>query len=34
MREPPTGYHWIRSGNDSVLAAIATGVIAEILLSH
>jgi Ni/Co efflux regulator RcnB len=34
MREPPNGYHWVRSGNDYVLAAVATGVIAEILLSH
>jgi Ni/Co efflux regulator RcnB len=34
MREPPRGYHWVRSGNDYVLAAIATGVIADILLSR
>ncbi len=34
MREPPKGYHWVRSGDDYVLAAIATGVIADILLNH
>jgi hypothetical protein len=34
MREPPAGYHWVRSGDDFVLAAIATGVIADILLHH
>jgi Ni/Co efflux regulator RcnB len=34
MREPPTGYHWVRSGDDFVLAAVATGVIADILLHH
>lgn len=34
LRQPPKGYHWVRSGDDFVLAAIATGVIADILLSH
>ena len=34
MREPPEGHHWVRSGDDYVLAAIATGVIADIVLSH
>jgi Ni/Co efflux regulator RcnB len=34
LREPPNGYHWVRSGDDFVLAAVATGVIADILLSH
>jgi Ni/Co efflux regulator RcnB len=34
MREPPSGYHWVRSGDDFVLAAIATGVIADVLLHH
>jgi Ni/Co efflux regulator RcnB len=34
LREPPRGYHWVRSGDDYVLAAIATGVIADILLNH
>jgi Ni/Co efflux regulator RcnB len=34
LREPPNGYHWVQSGNDYVLAAIATGVIADLLLSR
>jgi len=32
---PPSGYHWVQSpGGDYVLAAIATGVIAAILLNQ
>jgi Ni/Co efflux regulator RcnB len=34
LREPPAGHHWVRSGDDYVLAAIATGVIADIALHH
>jgi Ni/Co efflux regulator RcnB len=34
MREPPNGYHWVRSGDDFVLAAVATGVIADVLLTR
>ena len=34
LREPPEGHHWVRSGNDYVLAAVATGVIADIVLNH
>lgn len=34
LKEPPRGHHWVRSGDDYVLAAIATGVIADIELSH
>ena len=34
LREPPAGHHWVRSGNDYVLAAVATGVIADIVLNH
>lgn len=34
MRQPPSGYHWVRSGDDFVLAAIATGIIADIVLNH
>ena len=34
LRKPPRGYHWVRSGDDYVLAAIATGIIADILLNH
>jgi Ni/Co efflux regulator RcnB len=31
LRPPPRGYHWVRSGNDAVLVAIGTGVIASVL---
>jgi Ni/Co efflux regulator RcnB len=31
---PPRGYHWIQTGSDYVLVAIATGLIAQILLSN
>ncbi len=31
---PPRGYHWVQTGSDYVLAAIATGVILQVLLSH
>ena len=34
LRQPPRGYHWVQHGNDYVLAAIATGVIAQILANH
>ncbi|WP_426689360.1 RcnB family protein [Rhodanobacter ginsengiterrae] len=35
LREPPRGYHWVRSDNgDFLLVAIATGVIADLLLNH
>ncbi len=34
LSAPPRGYHWVQAGNDYVLAAIATGVIASILLNH
>jgi Ni/Co efflux regulator RcnB len=34
LRQPPRGYHWVQNGGDYVLAAIATGVIADLLLSH
>ena len=34
LRAPPRGYHWVQSGNDFVLAAIATGIIAEIFLRN
>ncbi|HEX4333908.1 MAG TPA: RcnB family protein [Usitatibacter sp.] len=34
LHEPPHGYHWVRNGDDYVLAAIATGVIADIALNH
>jgi Ni/Co efflux regulator RcnB len=31
---PPPGHHWVQAGGDYVLAAIATGVIAAILLNQ
>jgi len=34
LKAPPHGYHWVQSGNDYVLAAIATGIIADIVLAH
>lgn len=34
LNAPPRGYHWVQTGPDYVLAAIATGVIAQILLSQ
>ena len=35
LREPPRGYHWVRSDNgDFLLVAITTGVIMDILLNH
>lgn len=33
LRQPPRGYQWVQTGDDFVLAAIATGVIASVLLS-
>jgi len=34
LSAPPRGYHWVQTGGDYVLAAIATGVILQLLLSH
>lgn len=34
LRSPPRGYHWVQSGGDYVLVAIATGVILDLLLSR
>jgi Ni/Co efflux regulator RcnB len=34
LRTPPRGYHWVQTGGDYVLVAIATGVILELLLSR
>ena len=35
LREPPRGYHWVRSDNgDFLLVAIATGIITDLLLHH
>lgn len=34
LSPPPRGYHWVQTGGDYVLVAIATGLIMQILLSH
>ena len=31
LRHPPRGYYWYRTGNDYVLAAIATGLIFDVI---
>ena len=33
LSAPPRGYHWVQSGGDYLLVAIATGVILQLLLS-
>jgi Ni/Co efflux regulator RcnB len=33
LRPPPRGYEWVQDGGDYLLVAVATGVIAEILLN-
>ena len=34
LSAPPRGYHWVQTGSDYVLVAIATGIIAQLLLSR
>ena len=34
LSAPPRGYHWVQSGGDYVLVAIATGVILQLLLGR
>lgn len=34
LRQPPRGYYWYRTGNDYVLAAIATGLIFDVIANH
>jgi len=34
LSAPPRGYHWVQSGGDYVLVAIATGVILQLLLNN
>lgn len=34
LSAPPRGYHWVQTGGDYVLVAIATGVILSILLNQ
>ena len=34
LNAPPRGYHWVQTGGDYVLVAIASGIIASILLAN
>ena len=34
LSAPPRGYHWVQTGGDYVLAAIATGVILQLMLNN
>lgn len=34
LRAPPRGYYWYRSGNDYILAAIATGLIFDVIANR
>lgn len=34
LSAPPRGYHWVQHGSDYVLASVATGIIAQLLLNH
>jgi Ni/Co efflux regulator RcnB len=34
LHAPPRGYHWVRVNHDVVLAAIATGIVLEVLYNH
>ncbi|PWF39071.1 hypothetical protein C7C56_027575 [Massilia glaciei] len=34
LHAPQHGYHWVQSGNDFALVAIATGLIAQVLLNR
>ena len=34
LRPPPRGYYWYRTGNDYVLAAIATGLIFDVIANY
>ncbi|HEY8068047.1 MAG TPA: RcnB family protein [Burkholderiales bacterium] len=34
LSAPPRGYHWVQTGSDYVLVAIATGIIAQLLLGR
>jgi Ni/Co efflux regulator RcnB len=31
LKVPPRGYHWVQSGNDALLVAVSSGVIASIV---
>jgi Ni/Co efflux regulator RcnB len=34
LAPPPRGYQWVQVGNDYVLVALATGIIAQLLLAQ
>ena len=34
LSAPPRGYHWVQTGGDYVLIAIASGIIAQLLLGR
>lgn len=34
LSAPPRGHHWVQTGNDYVLAAIATGIISQVLFGN
>jgi Ni/Co efflux regulator RcnB len=34
LSPPPRGHHWVQTGSDYVLIAIATGIIAQVLLGN
>lgn len=34
LSAPPRGYHWVQTGDDFVLVAIATGIILQLMLNH
>ncbi|WP_297513741.1 RcnB family protein [uncultured Caulobacter sp.] len=34
LRPPPRGYYWYRTGNDYVLAAVATGLIFDVIANN
>ncbi len=34
LSAPPRGYHWVQSGGDYVLVAIATGIILQLILNN
>jgi Ni/Co efflux regulator RcnB len=33
LRKPPRGYHWVQANNQYVLAAVASGLIADIIIA-
>jgi len=34
LSAPPSGYHWVQTGDDYVLVGITTGIITSLLLSN